>query len=713
METVFALDIGTRVVIGLVVQKSVSGYEVVASARTEHTQRAMYDGQVHDVNEVAKAVSFVKHELEHKLNCKLTKVAVAAAGRALCTETATVTREEVLPTHWEQEEVLAMEMEAVQKAMKKISAEETDNILFYCVGYSTVKQLLEDQQITTLVGQRGKKAEITVISSFLPRTVVDGLIAVLARAGLEMASLTLEPIAAGLAAIPGDMRRLNLALVDIGAGTADIAFTKEGTFFAYGMVPMAGDEVTEAICSNYLVDFQEGERIKKQLNGNDPNPNSLIDIVNFFGARSSVTRQEILDVIKPTVQVIAERIGGEILLLNNSCSPQAVIMVGGGSLTPLMGDILSKVINLSRGRIGIQVRERLSAVSGQEEDLFGSDVITPIGIAISALDNKGLHYYAVNVNNTNIPLFELQLATVAEGLLAAGIQPKTFFGRPGSALIYKLNGEIQVIKGELGSPAVITVNGQSAKLDQRLSQGDMVTFRPGHSGEDAKAQVKDVISRPTAKKIIWDGKEEEFNPFIYLNNKPANEEDWLEDGCSLLVKMNETLYDLLAMKGININKINKKKIKVNNQPRELVSDLEIIVNGHAVTIDCVINNNDRIDILEKKILIRDLALEAEPMIFTVNGEAFSLPPFEAKIYCKGRVIQEDEPIEDGMEIRVEGFSRKPILSELFPYINLAENSISGGKLEMQVNGSEAHFTTELNQGDRIIVNWINKFALAK
>lgn len=704
MERVFVIDIGTRAVIGLIAQKAEDDYEIIASARTEHTQRSMYDGQVHDVNEVAKAVSLIKNEIEHKINSPLTHVAVAAAGRALCTETASVIREEILPKRWDHEEVLSMEMEAVQKAMKKISLGETDNVLFYCVGYSTVKQILENQTITSLAGQRGRKAELAIIASFLPRTVVDGLIAVLALSGLEMDSLTLEPIAAGLAAIPEDMRRMNLALVDIGAGTSDIAITNEGTFFAYGMVPMAGDEVTEAICSHYLVDFQEGERIKKQLNENEE-----ITIKNFFGNTSLVSRQEILKVIQPTVQVIADRIGGEILLLNHNYPPQAVIMVGGGSLTPLIGDCLSEVLQLSRDRVGIQVRERLGMIKGQEEELSGSDVITPIGIAISALMDKGLHYYSVSVNKIRIPLFELQMATVAEGLLAAGLQPRTFYGRPGSALIYKLNGEVQVIKGELGTPAQITVNSETAKLDQRLYPNDEVTFIPGYSGKDATAQVKDIFVCSPSKKIVWNGRKEEFKPLIYLNNKPANTEDWLEDGCSLIVRNNDTLSDLFALKGIIFNKKNTNKIKVNGQWIELISAPEIWINEQVAIENSPIHDGDRIDYIEKKKCLRDLGLKAEPMRFTVNGKAFNLPPFEAMIYSQGKLINESDTVEDGMELRVEGFSRKPILSELFPYLNLADNAGMGGKLEMQVNGYEAHFTTELHQGDRIIVNWTNKF----
>lgn len=702
MDTVFALDIGTRVVIGLVMQKSEIGYEVIASSRAEHSLRAMYDGQVHAVDEVARIVIKVKKELEQKTGKQLKRVAVAAAGRALFTETAKASREETYPIRWERPDVLSLEMEAVHQAMTKICSAEMNNDYFYCVGYSTMKQLLEDLPITSLVGQRGKKAELTVIATFLPRTVVNGLVAVLERAELEMASLTLEPIAAGQAAIPADMRRLNLALVDIGAGTADIALTKDGFLFSYGMVPIAGDEVTEPICAHYLLDFQEGERVKRDLSNKEE-----IEIVDFFGERAAVAKREIIDIIKPTIKTMAEKISQEILLLNSNIKPQAVILVGGGSQTPLLSDFIAQVLELPRNRIGIQVRERLINVCGEEEELTGSDVVTPIGIGMSALDGYGMHYYSVRINEMNAPLFELQLATVAEALLAAGIQPRTFLGRPGAALIYEINGDIRIIKGELGHPAQITVNGQPAELDQQLNPDDNVKFMPGHSGLDAKAQIRDVISLSPSKRISWNGVAEEFSPEVYLNGQLAPNEDWLKDGCKLLVKDNKTLYDLLRAKGIDIAKFTGKIIAISGKPRELEPELEVRLNGKIIIDDCILQNDDRIEVRERNATVRDLSIKAEPMSFTVNKEEFLFPSSEERVTFKGRVLSPDDIVEDGMELSVEGFLRKPILSELFPYLNITEKakSFPGGKLVMMVNENEAKFTTELNQGDRITISW--------
>ena len=63
-------------------------------------------------------------------------------------------------------------------------------------------------------------------------------------------------------AIPEQYRLLNIALVDVGAGTSDICLTKDGSIVAYGMIPSAGDELTEIIAKEYLVDFASAEKIK-------------------------------------------------------------------------------------------------------------------------------------------------------------------------------------------------------------------------------------------------------------------------------------------------------------------------------------------------------------------------------------------------------------------------------------------------------------------
>ena len=113
-----------------------------------------------------------------------------------------------------------------------------------------------------MLGHKGKKASVELIAAFLPSLVVESLYTVTDMNGLEVASLTLEPIAAMNVIIPPEVRLINIALVDIGAGTTDIAISQQGSIVAYAMATIAGDEITEEIIQKYLVDFETAEQIK-------------------------------------------------------------------------------------------------------------------------------------------------------------------------------------------------------------------------------------------------------------------------------------------------------------------------------------------------------------------------------------------------------------------------------------------------------------------
>jgi len=577
VEPIFALDIGTRMVMGLVMTKNEEqGYEILASAQTEHRQRAMYDGQVHDVDEVARAVAKVKAQLEKKLDTPLKQVAVAAAGRALRTEVAVAEHKELLPVRWERENVLALEIEAVHQALRQLQSSADDDLQSYhCVGYNTIASWNEGEEISNLIGQRGRVAKVSVIATFLPRTVVDGLVAVLGRVGLEMTSLTLEPIAAGQAAIPQNMRRLNLALVDVGAGTADIALTRSGSFFAYGMVPMAGDEVTEEICTHYLLDFKVGEKVKRELS-----KKQKVSFTDFLGAKVIVDQSEVLEIIRSVVGKLAENISKEILRLNNGV-PHAIILIGGGSLTPLLCELLAETIGIPRNRVGIQVRDRIGEIKGGKS-LKGPETITPIGIGIAALQENGLQYYTVLVNGSPVSIFALQLATVAEALLAAGIQPRSFLGKPGAALTFEINDEMQVIKGTLGSPAQLLVNGKPSKLDQSLKAGDEIIFTPGEAGQDAKAYFKDVLSLPKSKWISWNGQRERFAPQVFVDNHKVCETDQILDGYKVSYLPNDDLNNLLKQKDYDLKRKEELEVRINGEFHTFQLDREVWVNGSLV-----------------------------------------------------------------------------------------------------------------------------------
>jgi cell division ATPase FtsA len=76
-EIVFALDIGTRTVIGIVGKQEEGKFKVIASEIVEHKSRVMLDGQIHDIEGVAQVVREVRERIEKKIGITLSKVAIA------------------------------------------------------------------------------------------------------------------------------------------------------------------------------------------------------------------------------------------------------------------------------------------------------------------------------------------------------------------------------------------------------------------------------------------------------------------------------------------------------------------------------------------------------------------------------------------------------------------------------------------------------------
>ena len=133
-DLIFALDIGTRSIIGLVGAVRDEKLQVLAIEKEEHSRRAMIDGQIEDIEQVAKVARHGKERLESKLGCTLSKVCVAAAGRALKTQKAFCELEFDKPQHVDEEIIGRLEAGALEKA-EEAFAEEMDQSgkqFFHC-----------------------------------------------------------------------------------------------------------------------------------------------------------------------------------------------------------------------------------------------------------------------------------------------------------------------------------------------------------------------------------------------------------------------------------------------------------------------------------------------------------------------------------------------------------------------------------------------------
>ncbi|MCL1902891.1 MAG: pilus assembly protein PilM [Oscillospiraceae bacterium] len=493
-DVVFALDIGTRTVVGVVGQNEEDAggtglFRMLDYVVEAHPKRAMIDGQIEDIRQVARIASRVKEQLEERTSIKLEKVSIAAAGRALKTKRIEMEFDvsDDTGSGITADKIRSMEIEAIQKAASDLATERGVTTPYYCVGYSIIGYTLDGYKMISLEAHRGEKAAVELIATFLPNVVVEGLYSVMDMCSLSVTSLTLEPIAAMNAIIPREIRLINIALVDIGAGTSDIAISKDGSIIAYAMATIAGDEITEEIIKTFFVDFNTAEAIKQTCcNGDD------YTYRDIFGMERTITHSEFIDKIETSVDTLAETICDNVSRANGGDSPAAVFLVGGGSLVKGLQQAVSTRLNVPLERVALGSNESLKGVDTGGK-VMGAEFVTPLGIAITGVMNKGYDFSVITLNDKSIRIFNTNKITVFELLSMAGYKSAEILGRSGHSLAYFLNGERKTIRGGGFEPAQVQMSGKQVALSEKVAGGDKIEFVPAVCGENAFISLKDAV----------------------------------------------------------------------------------------------------------------------------------------------------------------------------------------------------------------------------
>ena len=459
MSNVFGLDIGTRNVVGTVGYRTEDDkFIVTAQCVRQHETRAMLDGQIHDIGKVGRIIGQVKAELEAQLNEPLSDVCIAAAGRVLKTVTTHVEYEYAEESIVTGEDIHTLDLLGIEKAQDILKEANDTQYKFYCVGYSVVKYFLNDEVFISLEDHKATKIGEDIIVTFLPEDVVDGLYSAVGQAGLTVANMTLEPIAAINVAIPENYRMLNIALVDVGAGTSDISVTKEGSIIAYGMIPYAGDELTELIVQHFLVDFKTAEAMK--LASTTENEVTYEDIMSIS---HTIPSKEIWDLVEPTVDKITSEVAAKIMELNGDKTVSACFVVGGGGKIHGFTQMLAKRLDLPEERVALRGEEVLKEVVFEQEDIHKDPLlVTPIGICLNYYEQRN-NFIMMKFNGERLKLYDNNRLTIVDAALQAGFPNDELFPKRGMPINFVVNGAARIARGEARRTCDCNIERQTGK----------------------------------------------------------------------------------------------------------------------------------------------------------------------------------------------------------------------------------------------------------
>ena len=518
-QLVFGLDIGTRSIVGTVGYLNGGKFHVLAQRSKEHETRAMLDGQIHDIGKVGETISRVKEQLEEDLGRELTEVCIAAAGRVLRTVTTYVEHSFESDREITQEDVYSLCTMGVEKAYEEFQNSNTDtDMKFYCVGYTAMRYYMNGYQMGNLEGHKAKNIAVDLIATFLPDDVVDGLYKAVELAGLHVANLTLEPIAAIQVAIPEKFRMLNMALVDVGAGTSDISITKEGTITAYGMIPVAGDSLTDILVQHCLVEFEVAEQIKRKCRTQE-----TIEYEDIMGLPQTIKASEVLELLDPEIERMTQLVSDTIKELNGDKPVSAVFVVGGGGMVPGYTEKLAEKLGIVKERVAIRGQEVMQTITFELENARkDAMMVTPIGICLSYYVQSN-NFIFVEFNGERVKLYDNGKLSVTDAAMQMQFPNDQLFPRKGEALLFTVNGKTRMVRGEQGEAAVIRVNGDEADMYTQVHNGDRIVVTPSTEGEPAVLELGKLSELGDALQVYVNGKRISLPKTAEVNGHRENE----------------------------------------------------------------------------------------------------------------------------------------------------------------------------------------------
>ena len=725
---VFGLDIGTRSIVGSVGYMEGKKFNVAGHFVKEHETRAMMDGQIHDIGKVGETINYVKKELENQIGRPLHDVCIAAAGRVLKTVTihADIERTDDLPIT--EEDVYSLDMLGVEKAYDDMRRDYPD-IEFYCVGYTVVKYYMNGYIIGNLEGHKARTIGADILATFLPNEVIEGLYSATAIADLNVANLTLEPIAAINIAIPENFRLLNIALVDVGAGTSDISITKDGSIIAYGMIPHAGDEITEAIVQRCLCDFATAEHIKLASMKKGIKSVSYKDIM---GLTQKLTPADVKEMYDDTVTNMTREIAEKIKELNGGKSVNAVFVVGGGGKAHGFTEKLAEFLGLPNERVALRGEEVLGDVNflmdGVKKDPL---LVTPIGICMNFYNQKN-HFVYVNINDERIKLYDNDHLTVVDAAMQIGFPNESLFPKRGQSLNFTLNDKVRMIRGELGEAAKITINGHDANINSKIVKNDKIYIVESTAGEAATYTIGQLAEYKESISFMINGVNVTCPRFADVNGQlePASYE--IKNDDVIVIRDYYSVEQVLAFMDIDST---GKKVQVNGHT---ASHDEPVYAGFKVVVEDrdYLHDEDDSEPVENVSVNTNIATdtasnevknESEATVNTVNtentdnssstqqtGDTAQTPSQNAATGVGDAQTPAPAPVSNtpvDMYIMVNGkpvvLKNKPryIFVDILDFYPFDTRTAGGTELITRINGVRCDFTAPLFEGCSAEIFW--------
>jgi len=332
-ELVVGLDIGTAKVMVVVAEVLPDG-ELKLAGLGVAPSNGLKRGVVVNIDATVQSIQQALKEAEFMADCKITNVYTGITGSHIrgINSTGMVAVKD--------KEVTAADVARVVETAKAINISTDQRLLLV----QPQEFVIDGQDVREPIGMSGIRLESKVHIVTGAQSAAENIIKCVRRCGLEVDRLMLNPLASSMSVLTDDERELGVALVDIGAGTTDVAIFTNGAIRHTAVIPIAGDLITSDIAMALRTPTKDAEEIKiesgyaKQLLAD---PDIQVEVPGL-GDRTPrmLSRQALAGVIEPRVeeifslvqQVIRDSGYEEVL-------SSGIVLTGGSAVMPGMVEL--------------------------------------------------------------------------------------------------------------------------------------------------------------------------------------------------------------------------------------------------------------------------------------------------------------------------------------------------------------------------------------
>jgi cell division protein FtsA len=211
-------------------------------------------------------------------------------------------------------------------------------------------------------------------------------------AGLDLANITLEPLASSDAVLSQEEKEAGVALIDIGGGTTDLAIFKDGIIRHTAVIPFGGNVITEDIKEGCSIIEKQAELLKMKFGSAWPGENKDNEIVSIPGLRGrepkEITLKNLSKIIHARVVEIVEQVYVEIKNYGHEEQKKkliaGIVLTGGGSQLKHLKQLVEYITGMDT-RIGYP-NEHLAGDS--DEEIASPLYATAVGLLMNAVENR-------------------------------------------------------------------------------------------------------------------------------------------------------------------------------------------------------------------------------------------------------------------------------------------------------------------------------------